>query len=82
MKNLEAAGRRARELFGAAISSVSYYTRPEWRCSGWRGFRVTMAGNVIHWMTPDGRHQKAVCCPDAKQRQGRTYSEGVEVVRR
>lgn len=82
MKNLESASRRARELFGAAISSVSYYTKPEWRCSGWRGFRVTMAGNVIHWMTPDGRHQKAVCCPDARQRQGRTNFEDVEVVQR
>jgi hypothetical protein len=49
--------------------SVEPYTRPEWRCSGWRGWRVTLlaAGGVIHWMTRKGGPQCRCCRADTKR---------------
>jgi hypothetical protein len=48
------------------IVSVTRYTQPEWRDGGWKGWRVTLAGDSLHWMTATGTHQEHVCCP--KQR--------------
>jgi len=78
MKDIHEATRRAREVFGSAVQRVTQYTEPNWRDRGWRGWRVTMVGEIIHWMTQKGVHQKWVCCrPSSKQEQMK-----VEVVRR
>lgn len=79
MRNLREAETKARELFGSSVERVAYYTQPTWRCTGWRGFRVTMVGDIIHWMTPRGRHEKEVCCRPLAMR---NQEKKVEVVRR
>lgn len=68
----------AKQVFGSAVQRVIQYTLPEWRDRGWRGYRVVMVGDVIHWMTKKGVHQKWLCCRTAsKQEQTK-----VEVVQR
>ena len=78
MKDLTTANRKARELFGAHVMNVT--ACPDWK--GCNSYRVTMPGNVIHWMSKRGRHESEFCCPTAKQRQGRMNFDDVEVVRR
>lgn len=63
---IAAAEKIARALFadkGRAVESVTRYSQPAWRDSGWKGFRVTMAGSgEVHWLTPQGAHEQHVCC--------------------
>lgn len=69
---------RARELFGKTVESVQLYSRGEWRDGGWKGWRVTLTGNTIHWMSRRGRHEEEVCC--TKQHRKRVEPAGATVV--
>ena len=65
MTSIEAMG-KARSLWTGVVG-VSQYTLPEWRCKGWRGWRVVVAGSVIHWMTKKGKPQCTCCRADTKR---------------
>lgn len=60
--------KKARTIW-SNVFSVEPYTRPEWCCKGWRGWRVTLlaSGGVIHWMTKQGGPQCRCCRADTKR---------------
>ena len=70
----------ARTLFPKQnIVSVVRYTQPEWRDGGSKGWRVTMAGDTIHWLTRRLHHEKQVCC---KEQHAKAKFKRPEVVKR
>lgn len=73
---------RARELFGNHVLSVTTYTHPSWRDGGWKGWRVTVPGGDIHFMTTRGRHEVEVCCRRNAERPGQEDAVCPIVVRR
>jgi len=49
------------------IVFVTRYNGDKWLDNGWKGWRVTIAGDTIHWLTQKGRHQAHVCCPKERR---------------